>query len=47
MVSNTGQTRNIRKRKHRKAGAKRKHALQNNGTTLPAEELFKVQKNEG
>ena len=43
MVSNTGKTRSIRQRKHRTAGKKRKNALQNHGTTVTAEELFKVQ----
>lgn len=43
MVSNTGQTRTIRKRKHKRAGRDRKAKLANYGTTLPAAELFKVQ----
>lgn len=42
MVSNTGQTRSIRARKHIKAGRKRKNALKNHGTTVTIAELFKV-----
>jgi hypothetical protein len=44
MVSKTRRSKRIRTRKARTSGRKRKNALANNGTTLPAEELFKVVK---
>jgi len=43
MASNTTQTRTIRANKNKKQGRKRKNKLVNHGTTLPSEELFKVQ----
>ncbi|MBL4819073.1 MAG: hypothetical protein JKY15_07610 [Deltaproteobacteria bacterium] len=42
MVSPTQQTWNIRERKRKKAGSKRKAAMANHGTTVNKEELFKV-----
>jgi hypothetical protein len=42
MVSPTRQTWNVRFRKRKMAGRKRKNALENHGTTLPREELFKL-----
>ena len=44
MVSKTRRSSTIRKHKHRTQGRKRKNALANHGTTVPAAELFKVQK---
>lgn len=43
MVSKTNRTETVRKRKARTGGRDRKNALHNNGTSLPREELFKVQ----
>ncbi len=43
MVSKTTKTESVRKRKSRTRGGDRKNALANNGTSLPREELFKVQ----
>tara|TARA_B100000683_G_scaffold273453_1_gene319099 strand:- start:277 stop:417 length:141 start_codon:yes stop_codon:yes gene_type:complete len=42
MSSNTTQTRTIREAKKKKQGRKRKNKMVNHGTSLPAEELFKV-----
>lgn len=47
MVSKTTRTESIRQRKARTRGRDRKNALENHGTSLPREELFKVQKKEG
>jgi hypothetical protein len=47
MVSKTRRSKRIRTHKARTSGRKRKNALANHGTTLPASELFKVQKEEG
>lgn len=48
MVSKTTRTEAIRQRKARTRGRARKNALENHGTSLPREELFKVQpKKEG
>lgn len=43
MTSKTNKLESIRKRKTRTRGRDRKNALANGGTTLPREELFKVQ----
>jgi hypothetical protein len=40
MVSPTAQTRNIRERKHKKMGRRRKNKLANNGSTRSQAELF-------
>ena len=42
MASNSKQTGTIRVAKKKKQGRKRKSKLANHGTSLPAEELFKV-----
>ncbi|MFZ9888710.1 MAG: hypothetical protein ACO3JL_14515 [Myxococcota bacterium] len=47
MASKTTKVETIRKRKTRTRGRDRKNALQNHGTTLPREELFKVQPKQG
>jgi hypothetical protein len=43
MPSPAKQTNTVRERKLRRRGKDRKNALNNTGTTLPREELFKVQ----
>lgn len=42
MASPTKQTWNIRDRKKKMAGRKRKNTLASKGSTLPRDELFKV-----
>ena len=44
MTSNTDQTESVRLRKRRKAGRKRRNALENHGTTLSQDELFALKK---
>jgi hypothetical protein len=44
MVSKSKQTETVRKRKQRSKGRERKNALENHGSTLSNEELFKVKK---
>ena len=44
MVSKTKQTRTVRANKKKAQGRQRKAKLRNEGTTVSAEELFKIQK---